>query len=86
MVSKCANPECSAPFHYLREGKLFQLEVDGTEHGSLRPGLVGKPAHHIEHFWLCGACCATMTLAVDRVRGVVTVPLDSPAIKRATAS
>src|SRR5207302_7934307 len=30
MVSKCANPACSTPFHYLREGKIFRVEVEAT--------------------------------------------------------
>ena len=30
MVSKCANPACSTPFHYLREGKIFKVEVEVT--------------------------------------------------------
>jgi hypothetical protein len=28
MLSKCANPSCSNSFHYLRQGKLFQLEIE----------------------------------------------------------
>ena len=49
MVSKCANPGCTATFHYLRDGKVFQLQVDG----------------HVEHFWLCGECASSLTLLVD---------------------
>src|SRR5438067_10373352 len=28
MLSKCANPLCSVPFQYLRDGKVFQVELD----------------------------------------------------------
>ena len=30
MLSKCANPLCSAPFQYLRDGKVFQVELDSS--------------------------------------------------------
>ena len=28
MLNKCANEVCSAPFRWLREGKLFQVETE----------------------------------------------------------
>jgi len=30
MLSKCANPGCSASFLYLHQGKLFRLETNGN--------------------------------------------------------
>ena len=60
MLAKCANPSCTASFRYLREGKLFRLE------------LVSERRY--EHFWLCSDCCRTLTLAVDG--RVVARPLD----------
>ncbi len=27
MLSKCANPECCKPFQYLRDGRLYEVEV-----------------------------------------------------------
>jgi hypothetical protein len=27
MVSKCANPDCSAVFRYFHQGKLFRIET-----------------------------------------------------------
>ena len=78
MVSKCANPDCSAPFHYLREGKVFRLEIQpGTAGPSPQPISAEKPVRHLEHFWLCGSCSQTMTLAVEKDKGVVAVPLRS---------
>ncbi len=74
MVSKCANPRCSATFHYLRDGKVFQLQVE-----------TGKPAAHMEHFWLCGRCASMLTLLVDHGK-VVAVPLDQGRWRRAAAS
>ncbi len=48
MLSKCANPECSAPFDY-RHGRLFRLPVS-LNHAS------------VQHFWLCENCAETFTL------------------------
>lgn len=85
MVSKCANPECSAPFHYFREGKLFQVDTPGSDLRQQGPQPVtGKRPYRVEHYWLCGACSATMTLAYDPAKGVFTVPI--PAVRRAAAS
>ncbi|HEX7288338.1 MAG TPA: hypothetical protein VF532_19290 [Candidatus Angelobacter sp.] len=84
MLSKCANPSCSTPLIYLREGKIFMLEA--TPH----PPLVvddGKPARgvrQIEHFWLCGACSARMTLVYDKVRGVQVRPKERTIAKAAS--
>ncbi len=74
MLSKCANPECSTPFQYLREGKLFQIETETAPKGGIHL-VPRKPAHKVEHFWLCGPCSAQMTLAFQRGRGVITLPL-----------
>jgi hypothetical protein len=77
MLSKCANPACTTPFHYLRDGKLFQIDtlVGGSPSDGL--GLVTEPKHprRIEFFWLCAECATTMTLAFQRGKGVVMVPL-----------
>jgi len=85
MIAKCANPVCSAPFHYLREGKVFRMEFDPN--GSpLRPKLDGsKPGRKIEHFWLCGPCSATLTLVMSAGR-VETVLIEPEAFTRAAAS
>jgi hypothetical protein len=79
MLAKCANPGCSAPFRYLREGKLFQVERDENNMASFR-GNRTRPRvdRRVEYFWLCGACAANVTLAFDRVRGMITVPIRTP--------
>ena len=71
MLSKCANPVCTTPFQYLRDGKLFQMETGAG------PQLVGdkKPQAKVEYFWLCARCAADMTLNYQRGKGVNTVPL-----------
>lgn len=88
MVSKCANPECSLPFHYFREGKLFRIEAEGIAvEPPAGPKLVsGKRPHRVEHYWLCGACSTKLTLAYDPAKGAVVIPLPRPAVRRAAAS
>ena len=52
MVSQCANPDCGAPFLYLRQGKLFAIP---------RPGF--PPRHsRVEYFWLCGNCAGKLKI------------------------
>lgn len=87
MVSKCANPACSTPFHYLREGKIFRVEVEATPptttqdriglpKGDINPFLVGsrKPMLKLEHFWLCGPCSKSMNLLFDKDNGITVIP------------
>jgi hypothetical protein len=76
MLTKCANPECAASFHYL-DGKIFQLEID--EHGALchaGPLLFPpkKPAH-VERYWLCPDCAASLTLHYAAGKGVSIAPI-----------
>jgi hypothetical protein len=82
MLSKCANPECLAPFIYLRDGRLYQIDT------AAGPQLVtkSKPAHRIEYFWLCGQCASSMTLSFQRGKGVVMVPLQRETARSAAAS
>jgi len=78
MLAKCANPACNAPFLYLRDGKLFQIEVEAKEsldgvavpvkESSSAPER--KPLRRLEFFWLCGRCAQRLTLVLDPVRGV----------------
>jgi len=70
MVSKCANPSCSATFRYLREGKIFHI--------AHRPGAAeiasNRRASTHERFWLCGECARKMTL-ISHAAGILVVPL-----------
>jgi hypothetical protein len=47
MVSQCVNPKCGKSLHYLRDGKIFLLNVRSDE---------GSNVSRMEHFWLCGEC------------------------------
>jgi len=84
MLSKCANPACPTPFQYLRDGKVFQFELSNDV--GLRLVTEKKPPRKVEHFWLCGRCAAKMTLAFERQRGMVVVPLKDQLVRRAVAS
>jgi hypothetical protein len=90
MLAKCANPSCSTPLVYLREGKIFMVEspqsrTDKDTAIAFRP----KSPNRVEHFWLCGPCAAQLTLTYDRQRGVEVVKKgvsSAPHSFRATAS
>jgi hypothetical protein len=70
MVAKCANPSCSAPFRYLRDGRLFRLECD--------PASGSSQSNRAEYFWLCHACLLTMTLCLRADGTVMTIRLPEP--------
>ena len=99
MVSKCANPACSTPFHYLREGKIYRVEVEITppvtaeetielSNGSKVPFVIAtrKPGRKLEHFWLCGICSQTMSLLFDKDQGVTVLPKQHTRAAAAAAS
>jgi hypothetical protein len=72
MVSKCANPSCSAAFRFLHEGRVFRVETRSESLRAAEDNLSAKKAaRHLEFFWLCERCASLMTLAVEK--GGVTV-------------
>lgn len=76
MLAKCANPACNAPFLYLREGKLYQMEVAVDSAPAEQESAEDrKRSRRLEFFWLCAKCAPQMTLAYDQGRGLVVVPL-----------
>jgi hypothetical protein len=99
MVSKCANPACSTPFHYLREGKIFRVEVEVTppltgqetvelSDGKKFPFLLAssKPTRKTEHYWLCGPCSQTLNLQFDKDAGLTVLPKERARAAHAAAS
>ncbi len=77
MLSKCANPECSAPFLYFHRGRLFRLETEGREDRRRHLGDetgVSKPLRRIEFYWLCEGCAEKMTIAFDKISGLAVHP------------
>lgn len=77
MVSKCANPSCSAIFRYLHDGIIF--------HAACRPARPDKPSFSgssiNERFWLCGKCSANMTI-VPKGSGIQVVPREDSSERR----
>jgi len=77
MISKCANPACSAHFLYLHQGKLFRV-LRASEDSSPELGIdpnMRKPARRVEFFWLCSECCVRLTIRYEKGSGVVVRPL-----------
>jgi hypothetical protein len=75
MLSKCANPSCSTPLIYLREGKIFMMEHTPGPETARTPGQSTQPSTpRTEHFWLCGPCSAELTLAYNKQGGVLVLP------------
>jgi hypothetical protein len=69
MVSKCANPNCSATFLYFHKGKLFRIESTGGN-PPVENSYGKKPAPRLEFFWLCDKCAEKMTLAFEPGVGI----------------
>lgn len=86
MLHKCANPSCENAFLKLTQGKLFLVETDQAS--AAGPSLVSKKPNQrrIEHYWLCDACAPVLTLAYQRGRGIVAVPLTEPSQKMPPAA
>jgi hypothetical protein len=58
------NSECSTPFRYLREGRIFHLQIPAPN------STPGSPVRR-EYFWLCGPCCTRLTVVVKDGVGTV---------------
>ena len=76
MVSKCANPDCSAPFRYFHTGKLFRADTAfGFDRRAMdQDAEQRKSPRRLEFFWLCEDCSGKMTLSFDRDSGVTVRP------------
>jgi hypothetical protein len=78
MLHKCANPACPSLFRSLNLGKLFLLETDNCEtmtSGTTFRGGRERSLRRMERYWLCDGCSSVLTLAFERGKGMVTVPL-----------
>lgn len=70
MVNQCANPTCSKPLHYLREGRIFVFDVpDGATQK-----IDGAKGRRMVHYWLCGACSEGLVLKHSKDEGVRVLP------------
>jgi hypothetical protein len=73
MVSKCANPACTASFRYFHSGQLFRLETLAARDPIDDNGMK-KSERRLEFYWLCDDCARKMTLAFERGVGVSIRP------------
>ncbi len=78
MVTRCVNPQCSRPFRYFREGRLFAIEVEEEAAGSHTPtgSGFGSKKHRTEFFWLCADCSRHLTLRFRRIDGTMKSALE----------
>ena len=81
MLNKCANPDCSTPLIYLREGKIFMMDQSADPKSKIPVKFKG----HVEHFWLCGPCSRHLTVVYQPGNGVWVLPKE-PKVKRVAAS
>jgi hypothetical protein len=72
MLSKCANPTCSAKFHYLGEGKVFVIGHRSSIY--TRQCDAGSEFEQIRRefrcFWLCSDCSQLLTVQASGEGGV----------------
>ena len=77
MISKCANPTCSARFLYMHEGQLYRFEREPSSDTESLLGFdptVRKHSTGVEFFWLCPRCAASLKLVQWGGAGVTTYP------------
>ncbi len=86
MVSKCANPSCSAIFRYLHQGRVFAFTTksEGGPHasGSKSEGKSTKT----EYWWLCNECCEKFEVHFRAGHGTVVMPKSKGPVRLARAA
>lgn len=67
MVSKCANPKCTARMKYLHEGRLFVVQTSSSVRywRQESDSFSAPPGRQIEHYWLCDSCAHSMKVTAD---------------------
>jgi hypothetical protein len=85
MLSHCANSQCGTAFLRLQQGKLFLVETDYASKSrtdeAFAPPHKRKPPRSTERYWLCDRCAQAWTLVQDKNRGIVLLPLVTPAAR-----
>jgi hypothetical protein len=64
MPSRCANPDCGAPFEP-GHGRFFRFRQSSSQ-SALVPN-----SHSVQHHWLCDSCSKTYTLDYREAIGVL---------------
>ena len=65
MISHCANPRCTLPFHYLRGGRLYRFDITSPSRPCADvPNAVCTltPPRPTVFFWLCDECPSKYSL------------------------
>ena len=78
MISQCANSSCGRPLTSLSEGRLYQFEIVSISISATDEcpeKLDETPHRETAHFWLCGCCAKTMTLALEPLSGLRLLPI-----------
>lgn len=77
MISKCANPACSAHFLYLHRGRVFRITRTADKGPQLQLGGDSdqKKQPPVEFFWLCERCAEILTVRYRKESGVIVQPL-----------
>jgi len=77
MISRCANPACSAHFLYLHEGRVFRIVRDSMNVREMQLGVDPTLKKHpqVEFYWLCKTCSVKMTIVYRKESGVIVQPL-----------
>jgi len=67
VVSKCANPRCSASLKFMHQGSVYIVRKHSTdEYWAGDAGSFGAPlGTQIECFWLCARCAREMKVSND---------------------
>ena len=67
MVSKCANPECTARLKYLHEGRLFVVQTRSSTRywHEESDSFSAPPGKQIEYYWLCDSCADQMKVTAQ---------------------
>lgn len=74
MVSKCANPSCSAPFRYLHQGRVFAFTSQSEREHHAGGSKSESKSTKTEYWWLCSECCAKFEVHFHGGHGTVVMP------------
>lgn len=72
MHPKCANPACTAAFHWLAGGKFYRFgpsAVAPATKTQVAQGTEEGPA--VKHYWLCEPCSQAYTLTYEEGQGIL---------------